>query len=159
MFKIFGAVLVISACFGYSCIKCGEINGRLKIAEGLISGFIVLEENICGLHVPLLNAVFAAAEHSGEAKEIFMKASAADGGAEKMFSDAFYGAEEFSSAVLPYIGGITAVGEDERRYAFSAVRTRLEEKRKQFSDELLRLGRLYRALGISFGLLIVILLY
>ena len=60
---------------------------------------------------------------------------------------------------MPYINGITALEEEERRCAFSLIRTRLEEKRKLLSEEFFALGRLYGAVGIPIGVLIVILLY
>ena len=60
---------------------------------------------------------------------------------------------------MPYVSGITAVEEEERRCSFSLIRARLEEKRNTLIKELERLGRLYGVIGIPLGVLIVILLY
>lgn len=159
LFKIFGGGLVILSSFLYARIKSDEIRERIAFADGLISGFVALEEQICGLLMPLERAVLSSAQLAGAAEKIFTTAADAQGGAYERFQPAFGENSEFSDSVLPYISGITALEEEERRCAFSLIRARLEEKRNLLSEEYSVLGKLYGAVGIPVGVLIVILLY
>lgn len=159
MFKILGGGLIIFASFLYSRMKAEEIKKRIEFADGLLAGFVALEEQVCGLLMPLERAFLYAAYPSGAAAEVFGSAADGAGGAYERFSSVLGEKSEFAESILPYINGITALEEEERRCAFSLIRTRLEEKRKLLSEELFALGRLYGAVGIPIGVLIVILLY
>lgn len=159
MFKLLGGGLIIFASFLYSRMKAEEIRRRIEFADGLLAGFVALEEQVCGLLMPLERAFFYAAFPSGAAEGVFNSAAEGAGGAYERVLSALGDKNEFAECILPYINGITAMEEEERRCAFSLIRTRLEEKRKLLSEEFFALGKLYGAVGIPLGALIVILLY
>ena len=159
MFRLLGGIIIVFSSFMYFRIKTEEIKMKITLADGLISGFVALEEQVCGLCLPIGRALYNASYLSGRANAVFCKAADFDGGGFDRFSQALQKEKEFSDLVLPYVSGITAVEEEERRCSFSLIRARLEEKRNTLIKELERLGRLYGVIGIPLGVLIVILLY
>ena len=160
MLKTIGGIMIVLGAYLVSREKVQKLKARVRTIDGIISGFVSLEEYICGMLIPVSDAVLLSAEDAGDAKKIFISASKGNGGIRERFSTATKElVDEDSEAVLRYVSQICSSDEAERRTAFSLIRARLSDQRNAALDDLARLEKLYNAAGFSFGILVVILLF
>ena len=158
--KLAGGIMVVIAGFLFSKILTDKLKSDIRIADGMISGFISLEEYICGMLMPVENALVLASSDAGDACKMFLYAAECDGNMSERFLKSMKKYNiDFCDSVCDFVQGICAVDEKGRRTAFSVIRSRLSDIRENAAREYARLGRLYNTMGISCGVVIVILLF
>ena len=158
--KAVGSAMIVFGAYLVSRGKCENLKERVRLLDGLLSGFVSLEEHICGMLIPAVEAINLSARDAGAAEDIFLAASCTEGGIRECFSEAMKKANPSDSdAVLRYVSSICSSDEAERRTAFSLIRSRLSEQRKEASEACSKLCRLYTSTGVLGGALVVILLF
>ena len=158
--KLSGSVFIIASGFLFSKSLSERLKADIRFADGLISGFVSLEEYICGMLIPVDEAFRLASACAGEASEVFASVAGGNGPLRDRFSKALSAyADIYYDVLSGLVGGISASDENERRAAFSIIRTRLAGIRESSEREYIRLGRLYNSVGILGGIMIVILLF
>lgn len=157
--KVLGSLFIIVSGFMVSKSFTDKLKADIRFSDGLLSGFVSLEEYICGMLIPADEAFLLAAEDAGDARDIFVSVANSAGTPRDCFSKALRGSDKaFADAVCGFVQGICSSDERERRTAFSIIRTRLTVIRDNAELEYKRLGKLYSTAGILGGLVIVILL-
>lgn len=159
IFKLSGGGFIILSGFLISFIKTNELKKRVRIIDGLISGFVTAEGHICGRLITADEALSYAVSDASDAADIFKAAKDSGGNMRERFSHITdYLSKEDADAVLQYVNGICAPDDSDRRTAFALLRERLSVRKKQAEEDCLRLCRLYNTAGVLGGIVIVILL-
>ncbi len=170
MIRFLGAVLLSLGGLGIGLAAVSRLAGRVRDLRELESAVETLERELGWRLAPLPEALERAAEGIGGRTARFFRlcargASAPDGGPFRQVWTECMGAsrmylEREDAAILEELG--TVLGRydgDSQRQALERAAARLTEQRKKAEERRERLGRLYGILGLSGGVLLVILLF
>ena len=163
---------------GAACLACGAIalglgaiahlEGRVKDLRGLLAGLECIQRELAWKLAPLPEALALAAGQGGGNAGLFFDLCAQGAGhlQGRTFAQVWEEASEASQLrlepvdvqLLEGLGGVLGQYDgDSQRLALEHVREQLEEQLAQAVEQRGRLGRVYGALGVTAGAVLMIL--
>ena len=169
MTRLLGAALLAAGCVGAGVSAAGRLEGRVRDLRQLIAGLEELERELGWRQAPLPELLERAGQGSGGRAAVFFRRCAQRASRLEGCPFRMAWAQELEGASLrlttPDRLLLDQLGSVLGRYdaasqvqALAEGAARLEEQRRAAQDSRQRLGRVYTALGLAGGALMMILL-
>ena len=168
MIRLLGAVLIAFGAAWLGLSAAAELGRKVRRLEHLYIGLSLLERELWERGSPLPQVLEELARRTEEpAKALFAQSAAACGRLDqepfpaawrRLVQEAEGLTAEGRAALLPLGEVLGRYEAQEQREAIAQARSALERERERAEGEKLRMGRVYKALGVSGGAFLVILL-
>lgn len=168
MMKLVGAALVVAGCGAMGLGAVRRLDGRVRDLRELAAGLEALQRELCWRLAPLPEALKeAAGETHGRAAQFFDQCAQGAGTLGHPFQQIWQeGLERCplqldreDQGVLEQLGPVLGrYDADSQRQAIEGAAAGLTRRQAQAVEDRRRLGRVYAVLGMTAGLLLVVLL-
>ena len=169
MIRLFGAILLILGGLGLGLAAVGHLTGRVRDLRELEGAIDDLQRELCWRMAPLPEALEQAAGSTSGRVARFLRLCAREASAlegrpfrqiwAECMTTARMELDREDAAILEELGAVLGRYDgDSQRQALERTAGLLQKQQGQAAERRERLGRLYGILGVSGGLLLVILL-